>query len=119
MRCVAALVASSIALLGALGASAADRPITQADSGKSFRLKRGGEMTLRLSNRWHWTTPRASSKGVELTAVEYFVDPGFREWVIRGRARGTVTIRAYGKPNCTDCARQARQFRVTVTVGAA
>ena len=119
MRCFAALVVSAIALVGALDASGAARPITQADSGKAFRLKRGGEMTLRLSNRWLWSTPHPSSKGIELTPVEYFVDPGFREWLIEGRARGTVTIRAYGKPNCTDCTRLARQFRVTVTVGTA
>ena len=117
MRYIAALIASAIALVGAIDASGAGRPITQADTGKTFRLKRGGEMTLRLSNRWHWTDPRLSSKGIELTPVEYFVDPGFREWVIRGRARGTVSIRAYGKPNCTDCTRPSRQFRVTLTVG--
>jgi hypothetical protein len=122
MRSFAVLVASAFALLGVLdasGASEAGRPITQADSGKAFRLKRGGEMSLRLSNRWLWSTPRPSTKGVELTPVEYLIDPGFREWLIRGRARGTLTIRAYGKPNCTDCTRQARSFRVTITVGSA
>ena len=119
MRCFATLVASAFALLGVLdasGASDAGRPITQADSGKSFRVKRGSEMSLRLSNRWLWSTPRPSTRAVELTPVEYFIDPGFREWLIRGRARGTVTIRAYGKPNCTDCSRTARRFSVTISV---
>jgi hypothetical protein len=118
MRWFATLVASAFALVGVLDASGAPvgRPITQADSGKTMRLKRGGEMSLRLSNRWHWTTPRPSTKGVELTPVEYFVDPGFREWIVRGRTRGTVTIRAYGKPNCTDCAREPRRFSVTISV---
>ena len=55
MRYIAALIASAIALVGAIDASGAGRPITQADTGKTFRLKRGGEMSLRLSNRWHWT----------------------------------------------------------------
>ena len=118
MRWFATLVASAIALVGALDASGASagRPITQADSGKTMRLKRGGEMSLRLSNRWLWSTPRASTNGVTLTPVEYLIDPGFREWMIVGRARGTVTIRAYGKPNCTDCTRAPRHFRVTISV---
>ena len=119
MRWFATLVASALALLGVLdasGASEAGRPITQADSGKAFRVKRGGTMSLRLSNRWVWSTPRASTKGVELTPVEYLIDPGFREWLIHGRTRGTLSIRAYGKPNCTNCTRAARQFRVTITV---
>jgi len=117
MRWIATLVVSAVGLVGVLGASAAStrRPITQADSGKSFRVPRGGEATLRLSNRWHWSDPRASSGAIELTPVEYFVDPGFREWNIAARARGTVTIRAAGTPNCDACT--ARRFRVTIVVG--
>ena len=119
MRYFTILVVTAVALLSTLDASGASagRPITQADSGKAFRLKRGGDMSLRLSNRWHWSTPRPSTKGVELTPVEYLIDPGFREWLIHGRTSGTLSIRAYGKPNCTDCTRQARSFRVTIVVG--
>lgn len=117
MRWIATLVAGALGLAAVLGAAAASTrgPITQADSGKSFRVPRGGEATLRLSNRWRWSDPRASGDAIELTPVEYFVDPGFREWSIAARARGTVTIRAAGEPNCASCT--ARRFRVTIVVG--
>src|SRR5215212_11132230 len=90
----------AVALLIALDVSAAVRPpITYRSSGKTFHLAKGETATLRLSNRWHWSTPRVSSKAVELTPVEYFVDPGFREWMVKAHARGNVTIRSLGKPN--------------------
>jgi len=111
---LAALALAALALVGA--SSAAQPPITQAASGKAFHLAKGGSMTLRLSNRWRWSDPRASTRGVELTPVEYFVDPGFREWTIDGRARGRVTIRSLGRPNCTGCALAARRFVVTPIV---
>ena len=55
---------------------------------------------------------------MELTPVEYFVDPGFREWTIEARGRGNATIRSVGKPNCSTCALATRSFRITVAVGA-
>ena len=111
-----ALVA--IASLAAVGVSAAAQPpITQAASGKTFRVAKGRSMTLRLSNRWHWSDPRTSTRAVELTPVEYFVDPGFREWTIEGHARGRVTIHSFGRPNCTGCALTTRRFAVTIVVG--
>ena len=55
-----------------------------------------------------------SSSAVELTPVEYFVDPGFREWTIDARRTGRATIRSIGKPNCSTCA--TRGFHVTVVV---
>jgi hypothetical protein len=118
MRWLAILLAGAVALVAALGTAvgAAKRPITQADSGKTFRVARGGSATLRLSNNWVWTTPHRSSNAIELSPVEYFVDPGFREWRIVGRTRGKATIRATGEPNCDVCA--ARRFRVTIVVGA-
>jgi hypothetical protein len=118
MRYITTLVASAIAAVAVLDASAAPmrRPITQADSGETFRVARGHTMSLRLSNHWLWSTPRASTKGIELTPVEYLIDPGFREWMISGRARGTVTLQAYGKPNCADCTLKARRFRITIAV---
>jgi predicted secreted protein len=94
------------------------RPITQADTGKTFRLARGDEATLRLSNRWLWTTPRTRSSAVELIPVEYFVDPGFREWRVEAHARGKAIVRATGKPNCSVCTRGARTFRITIVVSA-
>jgi hypothetical protein len=94
-------------------------PITQAASGKTVHLAKGESATLRLSNRWHWSEPDVSSTQVELTPVEYLVDPGFREWTIDARKRGRVTIRSLGRPNCSACARAVRRFVLTVVVGAA
>src|SRR5512143_848441 len=105
MRWMATLVAGAVGLAWVLDATAGPtrRPITQADTGKTFRVALGHSATLRLANRWVWSTPHTSSKAIELTPVEYFVDPGFREWRIAGRARGTATIRATGEPNCASC----------------
>ena len=112
----AALALGSVA--AAAASSASRPPITQAASGKVVRLAKGESATLRLSNRWRWSEPHASTKAVELTPVEYFVDPGFREWTIEARGRGSATIRSVGKPNCSTCALATRSFRITVAVGA-
>ncbi len=109
------LAGVAVASLVAVGASSAARPpITQAASGNVLRLAKGQSATLRLSNRWRWSEPRVSSSAVELTPVEYFVDPGFREWTIDARRTGRATIRSIGKPNCKTCA--TRGFHVTVVV---
>ena len=91
--------------------------ITQSQSGKTFRLAKGGRATLRLSSRWVWTQPLVSSRAIELTPVEYFVDPGYLEWEVTARARATATIRSLGKPACTGCGLSRRSFRVTIVVG--
>ena len=115
------LVVSALAIgcVAAVAASSAVRPpITQAASGKTLRLAKGESATLRLSNRWRWSEPRVSSNDVELTPVEYFVNPGFREWTIDARKRGRVTIRSLGRPNCFGCVRTTRHFVLTLIVGA-
>jgi hypothetical protein len=112
-----ALLAPSTSSPAGLKASARP-PITQQSTGKTFRLAKGANATLRLSNRWRWSTPRASTKAVDLVPVEYFVDPGFREWTIDAHARGRATIRSFGTPNCTGCELPARRFVVTIVVGA-
>ena len=102
----------------AVAASSAVRPpLTQAASGKTVRLAKGETATLRLSNRWRWSEPLVSSPQIELTPVEYFVDPGFREWTIEARKSGRATIRSLGRPNCSACARVTRHFVLTVVVG--
>lgn len=112
------LAAVAVAALAAVAASSATpRPITQDASGKTFRLTKGGSATLRLSSRWQWTDPRVSTKAVELTPVEYFADPGFREWTIEARKRGRATIRSAGTPSCTTCALAKRSFHIKVVVG--
>ena len=76
-----------MALTVLLATLAATAPITQAQSGHTYRVAKGGELTLRLSERWAWTEPHASGRGLQLTPVEYFRDPGYRE------RRFVVTIR--------------------------
>ena len=119
MTRTAPLVAAlGLAAVLAVAASSASRPpLTQASSGKTIHLAKGGSATLRLSNRWRWSEPHASTKAVELSPVEYFVDPGFREWTIDTRKGGSATIRSTGKPSCSDCALATRSFRVTIVVG--
>jgi predicted secreted protein len=117
-RIALSTAALALAAAPAVAAAPAGRaPITQASSGKTFHLARGQSATLRLSNRWWWSEPSVSSRAVALTPVEYFVDPGFREWTIRARRRGLATIRSYGRTNCSTCTLAARPFRVTIVVG--
>jgi hypothetical protein len=112
------LVALGLAAVFTIGASSATRPpITQAASGKTFHLAKGQTATLRLTNRWRWTEPHASSNAVVLTPVEYYVDPGFREWTIDANHAGRATIRALGSVACVPCTLAARRFAVTVVVG--
>jgi hypothetical protein len=112
-------VALALALIAGVGASSATRPpITQAASGKTFHLAKGQTATLRLSNRWRWSEPRVSTRAVDLTPVEYLVNPGFREWRIEARTRGRVTIRSFGRPRCSGCALASRRFVLTIVVGA-
>ena len=109
-----ALAAATLSLALAVGGSAKPlrRPITQADSGRTFRVADGGMLTLRLSGRWTWREPRTSSRVVGLSPVEYFVDPGFREWQIEARAPGRAIVSAVG----TTQAGALRRFRITILV---
>jgi predicted secreted protein len=114
------VAALAVACLAAVAASSATPPpITQRSTGKTFRLTKGGTATLRLSNRWHWSDPTVSTKAVELTPVDYLIDPGFREWTIHAHKVGRATIRSTGKPSCSTCALATRSFHVTVVVAAA
>ena len=114
---VAALGFAAVVVAGA--SSATGPPITQAASGKTFHLAKDESMTLRLANRWRWSEPHASSSAVELTPVEYLVNPGFREWSIDARHVGRTTIRSTGTVDCTPCTPAARRFAVAVVVGSA
>jgi len=116
--CPFVTVIAVVCIVAVAASSATPPPITQRSTGKTFRLTKGGTATLRLSTRWRWSEPRVSTKAVELIPVEYFVDPGFSEWKIEARKRGTATIRSVGKPNCSTCALATRSFRVTVVVSA-
>jgi predicted secreted protein len=115
---VPAAVLALAAALAAGGAAAASRPpLTQASSGKTIHLRKGAGATLRLSNRWLWSEPSASTKAVRLTPVEYFVDPGFREWTIHAHRKGRATIRAVGRPTSPNNTGATRRFHVMIVVG--
>ena len=112
----AATAPTAAGLVLVLGASAAP-PITQAQSGRTYRLRVGGSATLHLVHSWAWSAPRLSSRAIELTPIMYFRDPGFTAWDIRARARGTATIRSVGTPVCSPCGLATRLFSVTIVVG--
>jgi hypothetical protein len=111
------VVAAGLALsLSAAAASATHPTITPARSGATFRFAKGDTAELRLPEPWDWTEPRVSSHAVALTPVLFFVDPGYREWVVTARARGTATIRSVGRPACSGCGLATRNLRVTIVV---
>ena len=89
--------------------------ITQAQSGKTYRVVRGRELTLRLPGRWNWSQPRTGSVAVELTPVEYFVDPGYSEWRIATLRRGVATIRSVGTSRSSGGS-ATRRFFVTLRI---
>jgi hypothetical protein len=107
----ALLITAVFALFVSLAFGGTRPAITERDTGKTFLVKRGHDLTLRLSNRYRWTEPRVFGKAIRLIPVEYFVDPGFREWTIRGRATGRARISAYGTNEDTR-----RRFRIVVIV---
>jgi predicted secreted protein len=104
------LPAAILLVLVPAAAGTTPRVITDRDSGKTFRVARGHELTLRLSNRHVWSGPRVRGSAVLLTPVNYFMDPGFQEWTIHARARGTVRISAAGSGGTS------RLFRIRVIV---
>jgi hypothetical protein len=105
------VTAASLALAGsAPGANGST--LSLRDEGKTFALRRGHDLTLRLTERYMWSALELRGTSVRLTPVEYLVDPGFLEWTITTRARGTTLIAAVG--TCAGCA--TRNFRVTIIV---
>jgi hypothetical protein len=109
--------ALALALILPDGTGAAKQPpTTQSASGKTYVLPRGASLMLRLSGRWTWTEPRVSSQAIELVPVEFFADPGYRQWTVVGRRPGTATIRSAGRPACGSCGLSVRAFRVTIVV---
>jgi predicted secreted protein len=101
-------------LLATTAASATQLVITERDSGKSFTVRRGGTATLRLSGRYRWVGPKVKGRAVRLSPVDYFADPGFREWQVDAVARGRAKITAVGYDPIGD--RVPRRFRVLIVV---
>ena len=95
-----------VAALVACAASASTPPglvIRLRDSGKTFRIARGQTAHLRLSHtRWRWSELEVSSRAVRVVRVTFIRDPGYDEWVIRGRARGRAIVSAAVQMPCTE-----------------
>jgi len=119
-RWIVALAAA--VLVAATPASGTSTPVvTLRDSGKTFTVRKGRELALRLNNRYSWTGPRVRGTAVRLTPVDYFRDPGYLEWTINARARGTARISATGYAEsgtrgCDPGPCSPRLFRVTIVV---
>lgn len=103
----------------AVATAPAPAVLTEADGGRTFRVARGDQPHLRLSNQYVWTAPRTTGP-IQLVPIEFFRDPGYREWTITSSGSGTATIRASGAPNCTPgtaCRLGPAAFAVTLVVG--
>jgi predicted secreted protein len=116
---VALLAASAVAAASASGTSTP--VVTLRDSGKTFTVRTGRELTLRLTERYRWTGPRVRGNAVRLTPVDYFRDPGYLEWSIDALAHGTARIAATGYAEsgtrgCDPGPCSPRLFRVTIVV---
>jgi hypothetical protein len=90
--------------------------ITQADSGKTFRLVAGSHAELHLSGKWVWSTPVVRGRAVDLVQISYFKDPGYSAWTVESKAPGVARIVSKGSPSCKPCSRSARRFAVTIVV---
>lgn len=96
---------TQVAALVACAAIASAPPalvIRLRDSGKTFRIARGQAAHLRLSHtRWRWSELEVSSRAVRAVRVTFIRDPGYDEWILRGRARGRAIVSAAGQIPCT------------------
>jgi predicted secreted protein len=91
--------------------------VTQADDGRLINLTVGAEVSLRLESPWALDHPAADSDAVALTQVEYFVDPGFMEWIVTAVQPGDAAVTASGAPNCSDESRcPPMEFRISFRV---
>jgi predicted secreted protein len=117
----ALLVATACLVLASPASGITRTVITERDSGTTFRIRLGGEMTLRLTERYRWSGPKIQGAAIRLIPVNYVRDPGFHEWVIRARARGTASITAVGYSasrggSCDPGPCRPRLFRIAIVV---
>jgi len=116
-----AILATIACLFIAAPASGVLRPaITERDGGKTFGVRKGGALTLRLSTEgYRWNGPNVRGTAISLEPVNYVRDPGFREWTIRGRARGTArvtAVRSSTRSGCDPGPCSLRIFQFTIRV---
>jgi hypothetical protein len=90
-------------------------PLTEADDGAWVELALGDEIAWRLSSDWDWEEPVADSGSVQFVPVDYFADPGYREWLVVGAAPGTAELSARGASACGD-PQECPDRTVTITV---
>jgi len=116
------LTLATLCAVSAAAALASTNPsITTRDNGKTFTVRRGGTLTLRLPERPRWLNPRVSGTAIRLTQVTFVRDPGYREWSVAAHARGTATITvvhyaASSQTGCDPGPCAPRLFRVTIRV---
>ena len=115
------LTLASLCAVSTGAALASTSPITAKDTGKTFTVARGGTLTLRLPETPRWLNPRVSGTAIRLTQVNFIRDPGYRQWSVAARARGTATITAVhyaasGQSGCDPGPCAPRLFRVTILV---
>jgi predicted secreted protein len=115
------MITVSLFLLASPASGVTRTVITERDSGKTYGVRNGGKLTLRLSERYRWTGPKASGTAIRLVPVNYVRDPGFHEWTIRAKTPGTARVTAVGWPAeggccCDPGPCSPRLFQVTVRV---
>ena len=116
-----AILVTAVCLVLAAPASGVTRTvITERDSGKTFGVRQGRAVTLRLSERYRWVGPSVRGAAIRLVPVNYIRDPGYQEWTIRGIAHGTARVSAVGykqgRGYCDPGPCSPRLFRVTILV---
>ena len=115
------ILVSIVCLVLAAPASGVTRTvITERDGGKTFGMRHGRALTLRLSERYRWAGPSVRGTAIRLVPVNYIRDPGYQEWTIRGSAQGTARVSAVGykrgRGYCDPGPCSPRLFRVTILV---
>ena len=87
--------------------------ITDADGNRTVTVKVGREVNLRLRPPPSWDFPSATGPAVDISQVDYFQDPGFAEYVLRGVSPGTVVVSSSG---LRQDGGKAVRFEVTIRV---
>jgi hypothetical protein len=73
--------------------------LTQADAATDVDIARdsGVPVQVHLSHRWRWSAPRVSGPAT-LQRIDSVTDPGYDAWLVEPTGKGTVSIRAVGRP---------------------
>lgn len=104
-------------LVSSTASGARQLVLTERDSGKTYTVRRGRVLTLRLSSTYRWVEPKVKGRAITLTPVEYFTDPGFQEWQLNTVAFGRARITATGvAQSCSAEPCAQKRFRVVVVV---